>query len=127
MDGEISPDRVADLLTSEEPVTIVDVSEPVEFEVGHLPDSVNVPLSQLPQEIDRFDGADRIVTVCPRGEASVQAARLIAAYEGTADATIESMAGGIEAWEGELVSGMSHDDGDSADAENADADDAVGD
>lgn len=36
------------------------------------------------------------MTVCPHGKASVQAAQLIGSYEGTADATVESMEGGLE-------------------------------
>jgi rhodanese-related sulfurtransferase len=105
MDGEIAPERVADLLEAEADLEIVDVREPVEFEAEHVPGSVNVPLSKLATEIDRIDPADRIVTVCPHGEASVQAARLVAAYEGMDEAVVESMAGGLDAWEGPLASG----------------------
>ena len=43
----------------------------------------------------------------PRGQASVQAARLVGAYEGV-DGPVESLAGGLEAWDGPL-------DGDSRD------------
>jgi rhodanese-related sulfurtransferase len=101
----ISPERVAELLASDADVKIVDVREPEEFEAGHIPGSVNVPLPDLSTEIDRIDPAERIVTVCPRGEASVQAARLIRAFGGLDEPTIESMAGGMDAWEGDLVSG----------------------
>jgi len=100
----LSPDRVAELLENDADVEIVDVREPVEFEAEHIPGSVNVPLSALSTEVDRIAPAERIVTVCPHGEASVQAARLIRAYGGLEDSAIESMAGGLEAWEGDLVS-----------------------
>lgn len=102
MDGEISPDRVAELLEDDADLEIVDIRQPVEFEAEHIPGSLNVPLSRLAREVDRIEPADRIVTVCPRGEASVQAARLIAAYEGMDDAVVESMAGGLDAWDGPL-------------------------
>jgi len=105
MDGEIAPERVAALLEGDADLEIVDVREPVEFEAEHIPGSVNVPLSRLAQEVDRIEPADRIVTVCPHGEASVQAARLVAAYEGMDEAVVESMAGGLDAWEGPLASG----------------------
>ncbi len=52
---------------------------------------------------------ERVVTVCPHGKASVQAARLIGSYEGTTDARVESMAGGLEAWEGNLEAGAEGD------------------
>ncbi|MFT4891027.1 MAG: rhodanese-related sulfurtransferase [Halobacteriales archaeon] len=111
MDGEISPDRVADLLEDDADLEIVDIREPEEFEAEHIPGSLNVPLSRLTGAVDRIEPADRIVTVCPRGEASVQAARLIAAYEGMDDAVVESMAGGLDAWDGPLETKGTADEG----------------
>ncbi|HKL28487.1 MAG TPA: rhodanese-like domain-containing protein [Natrialbaceae archaeon] len=105
MDGEISPDRLAELLANDADVEIVDVREPEEFEAGHIPGSVNVPLPALSTEVDRIGPAERIVTVCPHGEASIQAARLISAFGGLDEPTIESLDGGMDAWEGDLVSG----------------------
>ncbi|AZH24497.1 rhodanese-like domain-containing protein [Haloplanus aerogenes] len=102
MDGEISTDEVAALLDSEDRPRIIDIRSPGEFARGHIPGSENVPFDQLPNRIGEFAGADHIVTVCPHGKASVQAARLIGSYEGTNDARIESMAGGLEAWDGNL-------------------------
>ena len=104
MDGEVNTDDVATLL-EEEAVRVVDIREPPAFDRGHIPGSENVPLSELTDRVEALAGADRIVTVCPHGQASQQAARLIKAYEGTADATVESMAGGLEAWDGDLVAG----------------------
>lgn len=99
MDAEISPDEVDELLDADEDVRVVDIRPEAEFERGHIPDSENMPFHALADEIERLDGADRVVTVCPHGQASVQAARLISSYEGVSDeARVESMAGGLEAW-----------------------------
>jgi rhodanese-related sulfurtransferase len=106
MDGEIEPDEVADLLTSDgEGLAVVDIRSNGAFDRGHIPDSVNIPFEQLPDRVGELADADRIVTVCPHGKASVQAARLVGSYEGTADATVESMAGGLEAWDGDVETG----------------------
>jgi len=102
MDGEISTDEVAALLDSEDRPRIIDIRSPGAFARSHIPGSENVPFGELPDRIEAFEGADHVVTVCPHGKASVQAARLIGSYEGTKDATVESMAGGLEAWEGDL-------------------------
>ncbi|RQH01219.1 rhodanese-like domain-containing protein [Natrarchaeobius oligotrophus] len=96
MDGEISPDEVKDLLETDADVRIVDIRDERSFERSHIPDSENVPFHELTARIDEFEDAERIVTVCPHGKASVQAAKLISTYEGSADATVESMAGGLE-------------------------------
>lgn len=103
MDGEISPTAVDDLRDSAA-IRIVDIRSPPAYERGHIPDSENIPFETLPDRVDELADADRIVTVCPHGQASVQAARLIGSYEGTADSRIESMEGGLTAWEGPLES-----------------------
>ena len=104
MDGEISTDDVETLLESDDPPRIVDIRSPSAFERGHIPGSENIPFDELPDSVDQLADADRVVTVCPHGKASVQAARLIASHEGTADSRVESMDGGITSWEGPLDS-----------------------
>lgn len=97
MDGEISADELADLIEADADVEIVDIRAPPSYERGHIPGSVNVPFAELPQRVEELAGAERVVTVCPHGKASVQAARLVGSYEGTTG-TIESLAHGIDGW-----------------------------
>ncbi|ARS89049.1 rhodanese-like domain-containing protein [Natrarchaeobaculum aegyptiacum] len=96
MDGEISPSEVKELLEEDADVRIVDIRDEHSFQRSHIPGSENVPFHELTRRVDELEDAARIVTVCPHGKASVQAANLIGSYEGTADATVESMAGGLE-------------------------------
>lgn len=112
MDAEISAEEVQELLDGENPPIVVDIRQPAAFERGHIPGSRNIPFGQLPNRVAELGDADRIVAVCPHGKASVQAARLISSFEGTADARVESLAGGIDDWPGELE----------RDAETAEAD-----
>lgn len=126
MDEEISPSEVHELLSdaddddegdAEGEPTLVDIREPRDYERGHIPGSLNVPMRELPDRITELEGANHIVTVCPHGIASVQAARLITSYEGTQDARVESMAGGFEAWEWGLERGAEGGDGDASSGE----------
>jgi rhodanese-related sulfurtransferase len=110
MDGEISPAEVQSLLSDDAAVTVVDIRSPAGFRRGHIPGSVNVPFRQLLDEVDRLADADRIVTVCPHGKSSVQAARLVASHENIDGATVESMAGGLDAWEYEFAEKTKEDD-----------------
>ena len=102
MDGEISPSEVRSLLETDDAPRIVDIRSPAAFRRGHIPGSENIPFNRLPQRVDSLDDADHIVTVCPHGESSIQAARLIASYEGTDTARIESMHGGLTVWDGRI-------------------------
>lgn len=99
MDGEITPDELKGLLDADEAVRIVDIRPAAQFRRGHIPGSESIPFHELPQRVESLDGADRVVTVCPLGKSSVQAARLIKSYEGTTTARVESLAGGLDEWD----------------------------
>ena len=99
MDDEISAEELHGRLERGEDVRIVDIRSADAYRRGHLPGSENVPFRELTGRIEELAGADHVVTVCPHGEASVQAARLIASYEGF-DGRVESMADGDGADEG---------------------------
>lgn len=110
MSGEIAPSRLEALLDADEPVRVVDIRSPAAFDAEHIPGSENVPFDELTTSIGEFEGVSRVVTVCPHGKASVQAARLIESFEGVPEsAEVDSLEGGIEAWNGPLVSAESAD------------------
>jgi rhodanese-related sulfurtransferase len=119
MDGELSADELEAIL-GDDGVRVVDIRRPAAFERGHIPGSENIPFQELPQQVERLDGADRVVTVCPHGEASQQAARLVASYEGVDDdARVDSLACGLEGWPGDLeqsLDGGADDEGPETDA-----------
>ncbi|MFW6434912.1 MAG: rhodanese-like domain-containing protein [Halovenus sp.] len=99
MDGEISGPELEDALEDDEEPLIVDIRNPQQFERERIEGSINIPLGQLPQQVDRVSDADHVVTVCPHGQASVRAARLITSFEGF-DGTVESLECGLTGWEG---------------------------
>jgi len=106
MDDKIHVEELRDLLADGADVAVVDIRPAAAFRRGHIPDSHNLPLADLVDRIERLDpldDADRIVTVCPYGESSVQAARLIASYEGI-DTRVESLAEGLAGWDGPVES-----------------------
>jgi len=99
MDGETDPETLQERLAAGDAPLIVDIRSAAAFAEGHLPNSLNVPLPDLPREIDRIAEADEVVTVCPHGKASVKAARIVGAYQDF-DGRVVSLAGGLEAWDG---------------------------
>lgn len=96
MDEEISAAELHDLLESGS-VRVVDIRSPASFARGRVPGSENVPFAELTARIEEFTGDDHVVTVCPHGKASVQAARLIGSYEGF-EGDVASLEPGIEGW-----------------------------
>ncbi|UPV99891.1 rhodanese-like domain-containing protein [Halorussus gelatinilyticus] len=92
---EIDPDEV-----SPERVDIIDIRDTDDFREGHIPHAANIPLGDLEDVVDDRDWGDEVVVACYVGQTSKQAARLIDAYAD--DATVASMAGGYESWDGPL-------------------------
>jgi Rhodanese-related sulfurtransferase len=102
---ELSPEAVKQRI-EEGDTQVVDIRPPTQFEQGHIPGAINIPMSQLPAQVDEVDWGDEVVCACPIGQSSVQAAKLIQSFENVEDdATVASMAGGYQEWEYELERG----------------------
>lgn len=76
---------------------ILDVREPAEFAAGHIRESKNIPLKDLPKrvgELDKFK-AKSVVVVCASGLQSSKAASQLknAGFE-----NVFSLTGGLAAW-----------------------------
>jgi len=110
MDDEISAEALRALLDGDADVRVVDIRSPGAFRRGHIPGSENVPFEELTDRIESVADADRVVTVCPKGEASVQAARLIGSFEGFAG-RVDSLEPGIDGWPYELEGESDHGSG----------------
>ncbi len=74
---------------------LLDVRERWEYDIAHIPDSVLIPLSELPRRIAEIDPTDEIVTVCHHGVRSASAQSLLI-DAGFLD--VKNMTGGIDAY-----------------------------
>jgi rhodanese-related sulfurtransferase len=101
---EIPPEDVKEKLDDER-AQIVDIRGPGAFEEGHIPGAINVPMADLPKQVEDVEWSDDVTVVCPIGQSSVQAAKLIGSYEGADADAVKSMAGGYREWEYELEEG----------------------
>ena len=54
-------------LINSDKVTIVDVRTDHEFTVGRVEDSINIPLNEIPNNIDKLKGMQPIVMCCAAG------------------------------------------------------------
>jgi adenylyltransferase/sulfurtransferase len=93
--AEISPTELHAALEAGRPVAILDVREPHEFEIVHLPGSTLIPLRELPSRLTQVDPRAEVVVLCHHGMRSLQAVELL---RGAGFQHARSLAGGIEAW-----------------------------
>src|SRR5690606_19976674 len=82
-------------------VAIVDVREPAEFAVAHLPGAVNIPVGQIQARMADLPGAETLVFICRSGARSLTASAL-AARSGAVN--LAHLEGGLLAWASEMDS-----------------------
>jgi adenylyltransferase/sulfurtransferase len=74
---------------------LVDVREPQEYELVHLPDSKLIPLAALPERLGELSTADDIVVYCKSGGRSAFATIFL---QDMGFKRVHNLAGGIDAW-----------------------------
>ena len=89
---------------SEEGALLIDVREQFEWDAGHAPEAVHVPLGSL--SLDDVEGASAVVAVCRSGSRSDRAAQALQA----AGVEASNLAGGMAAW-AEMGLPVERDDG----------------
>ena len=98
---EITPTELKARLDRGDRLTIIDVREPFEWNIGNLePQGARlIPLKQLPQRMDELDPGEEIVLQCRSGARSAQALEYLRAhgYE-----RLLNLQGGILAWSDEV-------------------------
>ena len=77
------------------PPVLIDVREPWEYDVVHLPDSELIPMSQLPAQLNRLNRDVEIVVICHHGIRS-RAAAIYLEQQGFKK--VINLKGGIDAW-----------------------------
>jgi adenylyltransferase/sulfurtransferase len=92
---EIQPAQLAERLGRGEKLEIIDVREPYEWEIGHIPGARLVPLDRIAEEIPRLDKRRETILYCKVGARSAYAAQQLA-RAGVAD--VSNLAGGILRW-----------------------------
>jgi sulfur-carrier protein adenylyltransferase/sulfurtransferase len=92
----LSPETLRAELMASQPPSLLDVREPWEWQQGHLPDAVLIPLNELERRWGELDtGADWVV-YCKSGGRSARACALLS-LQGFA--RVRNLAGGMDAWQ----------------------------
>jgi molybdopterin/thiamine biosynthesis adenylyltransferase/rhodanese-related sulfurtransferase len=92
---EIQPSQLAQRLQRGEKLEIIDVREPYEWQIAHIPGARLVPLDRIAEEIPRLDKRRETILYCKVGGRSLKAAQQLA-NAGVTD--VRNLTGGILRW-----------------------------
>lgn len=95
---EITGDDAKQWLNNSE-VLFVDVRELDEYEEGHIPNIVHIPLSEFVERVGELDKDQEIVMVCRSGNRSSRACEYLASL---GYSKLHNLAGGMLYWDGEV-------------------------
>jgi adenylyltransferase/sulfurtransferase len=82
-------------LDRREDVVLLDVREPVEWQIVKMEGAELIPLGRLPQEVHRLNTADEMVVYCKIGARSARAVQFL---RETGFRKVKNLEGGIDAW-----------------------------
>ena len=93
---EVSPEQVREMLARGDDVAVIDVREPNEWNLGHIPGATHIPRGVLESSIEpRVPRERKLVLYCASGNRSALAAEMLGQM-GYGD--VSSMAGGFRGW-----------------------------
>jgi rhodanese-related sulfurtransferase len=88
----VGPEEARALLDSG--ADLLDVREIDEWQAGHAPDAVFIPLGEVPSRTDELAADRRIVAICRSGSRSERATRFLRAQ----GFEVVNLTGGMRAW-----------------------------
>jgi adenylyltransferase/sulfurtransferase len=94
-EGEVDPVEVKRKIDAGGDFVLIDVREPHEWQICHIPQARLIPLGDLPKRINELDTASEIVAHCKSGMRSAKAVEFL---KQAGFGKVKNMKGGILAW-----------------------------
>jgi rhodanese-related sulfurtransferase len=90
--GQVTIDEAIELYSRDS--ILVDVREQYEWDAGHAPDALLMPMSELESRFTELPAQGTLLVICHTGYRSLIAARALA----EAGFTVQNVVGGMSAW-----------------------------
>lgn len=103
--GRLAPDEIRTILDKDEKgeFLLLDVRQPEEYRVGHIPGAMLIPLGELEARQGELDRSRKIIAYCRSGHRSMAAAITLC---GLGFKGVQHLDGGIINWTYETISGI---------------------
>jgi sulfur-carrier protein adenylyltransferase/sulfurtransferase len=100
---EITPIEVDEWLHRDDAPFLLDVREPNEWEIGHLPGATRISVNELQNRLNELDTAREMVVYCRSG---VRSGRAVDMLRAAGFRKVKNMTGGILRWSDEVDSSI---------------------
>ena len=100
---DITPAQLAERLAKADKIVMVDVREPMEWNVGHLEDAKHIPLQTLPQRVSEIPKDAEIIMICRSGARSATAQQFLLS---NGFQRVKNLAGGMLGWKRDVDPGV---------------------
>lgn len=95
----ISPTEFAARRDADDSWQLLDVREPWEIEIASVPQSIRIPMADIPSRQTELEAAQPVAVLCHSGGRSAKVADFLATQ---GFSRVANIAGGIDAWAQEL-------------------------
>ncbi len=92
---QITVDALKDKIEHGQEVVLLDVREPMEWEIAHLDKAILMPVVQVPARVNELSTADEIVVYCKTG---VRSGRITNFLRDLGFRKVKNLVGGIDEW-----------------------------
>ncbi len=93
--GDVEVAQWHEVDTFDDDTLLLDVRSPQEYELGHIPGALNIPLDELRSRLDEVDKTKTIVAQCFSGQRSYFATRMLQLH----GFDVRNLTGGIRSWQ----------------------------
>lgn len=100
---DIGPASAQEKLAADGSCVLLDVRESWELKIASIPGALHIPMQDVPDQLEKLPRDADLIVLCHHGNRSRVVARFL---EQNGYQRVFNLAGGIDAWAGELEPGM---------------------
>jgi adenylyltransferase/sulfurtransferase len=95
LDDDITAIQLKQELTKNPKLVLLDVREPVEWDMGHLPNAWHIPFQQIPQQLNELSPEKDYIIYCHTG---IRSRYVLEYLKEKGFPNVRNLFGGIDAW-----------------------------
>lgn len=97
--GEISVRELKNRIDAGETVTVIDVRQSFELDIANIPNTMHIPMNEVPANLDKLNSNEEIIVLCKTG---IRSGKICEYLMNQNIKQVKNLRGGIRAWAQEI-------------------------